>query len=471
MKINLINPGQLGDNGKLVRLRQEWTPGLTLPYLAALIPPGHDIKIIEDSVQEINYEEPVDLVGITAMTSRVSRGYQIAAEYRRRRVPVIMGGFHASFMTGEALKHCDAVVVGEAEGLFESILADLEKGELKKTYRRDSWHNLENLPLPRYDMLDFDNYVFPLYPVQAVRGCPNQCEFCSVTAFYGNKYRHRPVGDVVRDAEQAGPLVLFIDDNLTADEDYAIELFREIKRIEKFWIMQTEISIANNERLLELASEAGCFACYTGIETLRRKNLNSMGKMINQPEEYREAIRRLKHHHIELFASIIVGFENERPEHFDQLNDFLLQAKIPFLCTYILTPVPGSKLYDKYYGSKENEAPAWENFDGCHVTLPATPERKEEVEKKYWEIQKQFYSWPSIIRRLLFPTHLAMIFSNWLTGKKVRKHIHPWKGIPVEMNFGVMARIISFISTSPRARRLSRRIRFPETSGGRKGAK
>lgn len=464
MKIHLINPAQLDEQGGVIRLKQEWSPGLTLPYLAAMIPPGHEIKVTEDSVQEINYEEPVDLVGITAMTSRVSRAYHIAAEYRRRGVPVIMGGFHASFMTEEALKHCDAVVVGEAEGLFESILADLESGELKSIYRRDSWHSMENLPIPRYDLIDFDNYFIPLYPVQVVRGCPNQCEFCCVTTFYGNKYRYRPMEDVIRDIEQAGPLIFFIDDNLTIDQDYALELFQRLKPLERYWLMQSDISIIRKEKLLQAASEAGCIACYIGFESIHRRDLKSMRKNINRPEDYSDAVNILKNYQIDLFASMMVGFENDQKESFDQLKDFLLQAKVPFLCIYILTPLPGSKLYKKIFESREHKIPPWEIFDACHSTYPATSMGREELEERYWELQRWFYSWPSIIRRLVFPPHLGirfnMIFFNLLIRKKVRQGVHPWKGIPHGIPFRRILRMLIFLSTNAKVRKLIKWIRF-----------
>ncbi len=445
MKIHLINPGQLDERGRLIRFRKEWHPGLTLPYLAALIPEGHEIRLIEDFVNEIDYEDPVDLVALTAMTSRAPRAYQIADEYRRRGIPVIMGGFHASFMTDEALEHVDSVVVGEADGIMETLLADLEHDKMKMIYRRDSWHDMKNLPVPRYDLIDFNNYILPFYPVQVSRGCPNRCEFCSVTRFFGGRYRYRPIEDVLRDLEQAGPLIIFIDDNITADQDYSYELFKRMKPLKKLWVSQMDMSFPKQERLVRAAGESGCFACYIGLESINAHNLRSMRKPQNRPEEYREAIMTLKHYQIQLFASMIVGFENETSEDFNKLREFFIHAKVPYMCAYILTPLPGTKLHDRYFNPQTDEKPSWSMFDCQHSTFELKSMSRHELEEKYWEMGKWFYSWPSMIRRLTFPAHAFTILFNWLTQKKANHRIHPWQGIPHGLRLGLPGILIRII--------------------------
>jgi len=430
MRINLIYPAQLDEQGNRILFSKGWLISLTLPYLAALFPREHDIRLFEEPVKQFDFDEPVDLVGITAMTSRATRAYQIADEYRRRGVPVIMGGFHASFMTEEALEHVDSVVVGEAEGLIETILDDLAHGNLKKIYKRDSWHSLENLPVPRYDLIDIESYICPFYPVQVARGCPNRCSFCSVTKFYGHKYRYRPMDDVIRDLEQTGPLISFVDDNLTVDKDYAFKLFERMKPLKKLWMTQMDMSFATNEKLVRAASESGCFTSYIGLESIHPQSLSSVGKKANKPEKYHDGIQILRRYQIELYISIMLGFENETDEHYKEIREFLVREKVSQISAYILTPLPGTELYEKYSKLQPDKKIPWGLFDCYHSTYQLTSMTREELEEKYWDLQKWFYSWPIIIKRLLFPFRLIILVYNWALQKKARKHVHPWRGVP-----------------------------------------
>ncbi|MFZ5563009.1 MAG: B12-binding domain-containing radical SAM protein, partial [Thermodesulfobacteriota bacterium] len=281
MKIKLINPAQLDDRGRVLKINREFVSGLTLPYVAALIPGGHDITIIEESVEKIDFDEPVDLVGLTAITCRAPRAYWIADRYRERGVPVVMGGFHATALPDEALAHCDAVVKGEAEGVMERVVEDASKGRLKGVYQQTAPHSLKGLPVPRYDLISGKNFFIPANPVQATRGCPYHCDFCSVSPFFGSRHRKRPVADVLADMDAAGPYLVIVDDNLMVDRDYALELFTAMKPLDKVWIGQVDVRSATDGELMKAAADAGCRMLYLGVETLDAESLVRTGKTPN----------------------------------------------------------------------------------------------------------------------------------------------------------------------------------------------
>ncbi len=185
--------------------------------------------IINESVDVLNYDRPVDLVGITAMTSRATRGYQISAEFRNRGVPVVMGGPHVTLLPDEGAQNADSIVIGESEGLWEEILDDAENHRLRKYYKQPEYMDLVGLPSPNYELIDMKKYFFPIHSVQAVRGCSNNCNFCTVKKMYGSFYRFRPIEDVVSDVRMASGFFFFADDNILSNQDYAIDLMKAIE--------------------------------------------------------------------------------------------------------------------------------------------------------------------------------------------------------------------------------------------------
>jgi radical SAM superfamily enzyme YgiQ (UPF0313 family) len=206
MRLLLVNPCALDDNGQPIQPSREISYGLTLPYLAALIPQQHQVKIIDENVEPCNPDDPADAVLFTAMTSRVDRAYELAAEFRRRQVKTVLGGIHASVLPEEALNHVDAVAIGEAETIMPELIGDLGSGRLRERYLGERT-DLIGLPTPRYELMNFPRYLFRADPIQVVRGCPNRCRYCTVSAIYGASYRYRPVGDVLRDLERASDFV------------------------------------------------------------------------------------------------------------------------------------------------------------------------------------------------------------------------------------------------------------------------
>ncbi|MCJ7492633.1 MAG: cobalamin-dependent protein [Deltaproteobacteria bacterium] len=231
MKLLLIQPSQIIDGEKVCKTKRLMFPRLSLPYLASLTPPEIQVEIIDEYFEEIPFDDPADLIGISFMTPQAPRAYQIGDEFKKRGRKVVMGGIHASALPEEAMQYADAVVVGEAEGIWSRVLEDFKNGRMNGIYRSPQFPELTGLPIPRYDLLKKERYrLFNInFPIQAGRGCPFKCEFCSVTRFYGGKYRFRPVGEVVREIQQTRfKKIFFVDDNIISNRGYACELFQAL---------------------------------------------------------------------------------------------------------------------------------------------------------------------------------------------------------------------------------------------------
>ncbi|MCR4398198.1 MAG: B12-binding domain-containing radical SAM protein, partial [Firmicutes bacterium] len=308
MRIRLIAPA--------VRNRgvpkQGLFPPMSLAVLAALTPDRHEVEVVDESVQEHRVEPVPDLVGITAITSVAPRAYELAEEYRRHGARVVLGGMHPSALPEEAMEHADAVVVGEAEGLWELILEHASAGRLRGIYRSENPPSLCRLPFPRWDVFDRRRYL-TINLVQTSRGCPHSCSFCSVTRFFGRTYRTRPVEEVIREVSRIGRrLVLFVDDNIVGNRAHALQLFRALKPLGIAWLGQSSLAIADDPVLLDAARESGCAGLFVGFESLVYANLERIGKaLVNRVDRFIEAIRRIHARGISIEGSFIFGLDGD----------------------------------------------------------------------------------------------------------------------------------------------------------------
>jgi hypothetical protein len=301
MKITLITAASI-KNKKFTEKPLWVIQPLTLAALAGLTPPHVEVQAIDDRIEAINYDEPRDLVGISTHTFSARRAYQIAAEFKKRGVPVILGGHHPTLVPDEALKYADSVLVGEAEGIWEDIVRDAERGQLRKLYRREKTIPLENFRLDR-SVLAGKGYM-PLAMVEATRGCPHMCDFCSVAVFYQRCFRFRPPDEVV--AEIAGlkeKLIFFVDDNLVGDHEAAKNLFRALIPLKIHWIGQGSLQAAQDLELVRLMRESGCLGILAGIESLDDVNLKQMNKGWNtHAQSFSESLK------IMVFPSLALSF-------------------------------------------------------------------------------------------------------------------------------------------------------------------
>ncbi|MCM8781233.1 MAG: B12-binding domain-containing radical SAM protein, partial [Candidatus Omnitrophica bacterium] len=291
MKIKLIAPARKPEWGEsfwdlktLCKLTGRKAGGapLALPTLAALTPSDVEVVLTDENVEPINFDEKVDLVGITGITCVIPRSYEIADEFKKRGVPVVMGGIHVSMLPEEAIRHCDSVVIGEAEEIWEQVVRDAQKGNLQKFYRAPRFPDLTNSPIPRWDLLKNDKYCY--FTIQTGRGCPYDCDFCSVKVFNGRGYRHKTIDSVIEEIKTLQKidykkLIFFTDDNLLASPKYSEELMQRLIPLKiKTWWCQSSVNRLKDDRLLDLMYRAGCRVIFVGLESVSQKNLDVMNK-------------------------------------------------------------------------------------------------------------------------------------------------------------------------------------------------
>ena len=435
MRLLLIQSSHLRPDGTVFKSRNLPYPGLALPTIAALTPGDVDIEIRNDYFEEIDYDDPADLVAITAMTPQAPRAYQIAREFRRRGRKVVMGGFHASLFPEEAIEQCDVVVVGEAEDVWPRVWEDFLSGKTKRIYRAERHPELSGRPAPRYDLINRAGYSLLSYPVQTTRGCPHRCEFCSVHHFFGGSYRHRPVDEVVRDIQATeSPYIFFIDDNIAADRKYTMELLAAIKPLGIVWGSQCNMAACEDEEFLQAAADAGCLSLFLGVESVEQESLRAAGKNFNRTEDYARILKKVTATGIAAAVSMIVGMEADTLETFDRTYQFVMANEVPIAYWFILCPAPGTPFFIR--ADREGRLPSkdWSRYNGWECAYLPKHMTPEEVEDGFWKLFRRFYSLGSIFRRVVWPPSkwnwrtYIVLKSNLLHRRSLRKGIHPLSG-------------------------------------------
>jgi radical SAM superfamily enzyme YgiQ (UPF0313 family) len=402
MNILLIAPASAGwhrigrkrlFNGKTFRFSL-----LSLLTVAAETPSCDRVTIVDEQVDDVPFEGVWDLVGISCMTAAAPRAYEIARRFRARGVPVVLGGMHPTFRPEEACGHADAVVIGEAEGVWPLAVEDTRRGALRPVYRNEEPPSLAGLKRVPRELLAGRDYV-TVQAVQATRGCPNRCAFCSVGALHGGNFRTRPVAEVVAEvAALPKRFVVFVDDNLTADPAYARDLFRGLAPLGKRWVSQSALAITDDLALVRLAADSGCVGLFVGLETLRETNLRAVDKGFHRAEEYRDRIRLLHAHGIGVEAGLVFGFDADGPAVFEETLAGLGALEVDAIQVSVLTPLPGTRLFVTM-GDRVFERD-WARYDYHHVVFePARMTSKELQEGHDW-ITRQFYRPDRIAARL-----------------------------------------------------------------------
>jgi radical SAM superfamily enzyme YgiQ (UPF0313 family) len=399
LKVKIIAPCRPGHIWKGKRTAFVFPP-LALPLLASLTPPDVQVSLCDEVTQPIDWEEDVDLVGLSVMTATAPRAYQIAQNYRARGARVVMGGIHPSVMPEEALLHADSIALGEAEELWPQILQDARDKTLKRIYRASSLPSLQgSFPL-RHNLLDRRRYFIP-NTVQATRGCPFDCSFCSVSALSGKTFRHRPVQEVIRDISSLpGNFFLFVDDNLVGSHAYGQDLLSALIPLGRKWVSQASIDIARDEALVDLAAEAGCIGLLIGFESLSAEILQSIGKRTNRVEEYRDMICRIRSRGIGIQGSFVFGFDQDDPSVFSRTLEFVEETRLDAANFCRLTPFPGTRLFRQLETEGRILHRKWELYDREHVVFrPKGMSPQELDEGTFWAYEKT-YSLASIGRRM-----------------------------------------------------------------------
>ena len=401
---------------------------LPLTTVAALTPAKHDVRIVDENVEPLDYDTPCDVVGISYMTALAPRAYEMAGEFRRRGKIVVAGGYHPTLCTEEVAQHFDAVVVGDAEGAWERVVRDIEDGRLcscaslkrrtkdgtkatalprsaatpARIYRSKSDSVILHTPIPRRDLLAHTaRHYATINAVQTGRGCRHACRYCSVTVFHGRQYRRRPVADVIAELQTIPRSFIFVDDNIIADRDCAMELFRALIPLRKRWVSQCSILIADDAELLRLAHAAGCRGLFIGIETVSEANLAAMNKQFNDTSRYAERLARIRRVGIGVIAGMIVGLDGDGARVFERTLRFLQQTRIDAVQVNILTPLPGTPLFADMEQAGRMTDRDWSRYDYRHVVFRPARMTAEDLQAGADWLYAQFYRLDRILRRFL----------------------------------------------------------------------
>ncbi|MFP4475412.1 MAG: B12-binding domain-containing radical SAM protein [Desulfatibacillaceae bacterium] len=381
---------------------------LAVPVLMSLTPPQHEIRVFDENVEDIDYDWPADVVGITVRTMFATRAYEISEAYRKRGVKTVLGGIHPSMRPEEAAEHGDAVVVGEAEHVWPGLLKDVENGRLERVYKSQRPTELSACPGPVRKGLSLERYFSDI--VQTTKGCPFSCEFCSVHAYDGRKMRHKTVDQVVREVvDLAGAsngykkkAIFFADDNIIGDRQYARQLFAALAPHNLNWSCQASIDLAKEDELLSMMKESGCGAVLVGLETVSRTNLAAMGKNVNLAADYQWAVEKIHSHGILVQGSFIMGYDFDTPEAFDELLEFIEEARLLMPLINVLTPLPGTRLFDRLESEGRILHNRWDEYDSQTVVFKPKGMEPEALADEYRRVLRSIYSFRSIHRKLKY---------------------------------------------------------------------
>lgn len=398
---------------------------LTSLYVAASMPEGVQTRILDEDVEPLDFDTGADLVGVSFMTFNAPRAYAIADEFRRRGTPVVFGGYHPTFLPEEAAGHADAVCIGEAEGTLPQLMADFRAGTLRRFYRAAP-ADLRGLAVPDRALLRRSAYACDT--VQATRGCPYRCTFCSVAAFHRSRFRTRPVEEVIDELRGVGRWVLFADDNIAADRDYACELFAAMAPLGKRWVSQCGIATASHPQVLRLLRASGCVGLFIGFESLSEASLRASGKTMGRAADYESAIARIHDAGIGVFGGFVFGMDGDGPQVFRTTLDFLDRTRMDAVQGTVLTPFPGTPLHDEMERQGRIRTRDWSQYDFGHVVFEPRGMSAEMLREGQCWVLSRFYSagttWKRIARAFgyLAPSVVLRAMAPLNLGYRMRHH-------------------------------------------------
>lgn len=408
MKITLIRPniGRLEHSLFVDEARME---PLALGVLAALTPPDVEVVMYDDRLEPIPYDERTDLAVISVEVFTARRAYEISTAFRERGVPVILGGVHVTLLPGEAARHADAIYIGDAEKLWEQVIADLKLGSLQPVYRASGGPPQPGL-LTRREIYQGKKYL-PLSLVQFSRGCRFACEFCAVSAYFGAQHHCRAVDETIREIEnQPRKHIFFVDDNLLANHHAAKALFKALIPLKIHWVSQASIDMTSDPELMALMADSGCLGNVIGFESIDPHNLAEMGKrpnLIGEVEPYARQIEVLRQHGLQTWAAFTLGHDHDTLESIQKLLDFALDNRFAFAAFNVLMPYPNTPFYRRL------QAEGRLLYDGCwwlhpdyrfnYAAFQPARMRADELTEIGFHCRKVFNSPNNIIRRALEP--------------------------------------------------------------------
>ena len=384
--------------------------------LAAHTPDDVEVTFRDDGLEPIDLDkthDAPDLVGISVSSKTACRAYAIADAYRKRGSKVVLGGIHVTALPEEGLAHADAVFSGEAEFLWQTVIEDAKKGKLgastslmhRNIYKNKEWPRLENLPLPKRDIIPSTLRYVPFDVVQTTRGCPFPCEFCSVSTYNGTTSRFRPVKEVIAELETVGPRVLFGDDNVMIHQKYSHELFEAMVPMQKHWVAQASLAALHRVENIDVMARAGCKALFIGFESVDDVAVRGAGKKQNKPRKYQDVVRMLSDHGIAVWGSFVFGLDDDGGDSFMRTVDFCVESKMTMALFALLTPYPGTRLYKRLKEEDRLTKDEWwlsqDHDTGAPFFVPKKMSR-DQLRTGWVKAWREMYSMRSIRKRYDF---------------------------------------------------------------------
>lgn len=385
---------------------------LPAAVIAGLTPADVEVRFYDDRMEIIPFDEATDAVVMSVETYTARRAYQIASEYRKRKVPVIFGGFHATLVPEEVALYAESIVIGEAETIWQEVVDDLRHKTLKKTYQADSRPDLADIKLDR-SIFSNKRYL-PIGLIETGRGCRFPCDFCAIQTFFDRSHRQRPIEhiiDEIKTLKRSNKLFFFVDDNFAANIKSAKPLLQELAKLKVRWITQMSINAAHDEEFLSLLNQSGCAGVLIGFESLNPANLITMNKRFNMMKTgYEGAMQNLHRHKIRVYATFIFGYDHDTPSSFEETVDFAIAQRFYIAAFNHLTPFPGTPLYSRLQQEGRLQYEAWwldERYRYNDVPFTTKQLQPEEITRLCVQSRKRFYSYSSIFKRGISATNRA----------------------------------------------------------------
>ncbi|MFA5102323.1 MAG: radical SAM protein [Candidatus Thermoplasmatota archaeon] len=375
-------------------------PTLQARELAAITPKHHTVTVLNERYAKISYETKYDVVLITFVTSTAPRAYMIADTFRKKGIPVVLSGFHASGLPDEAKQHADSVLIGRNESAWLTVLRDIEQKRLQPFYHAPPYNPSVILPASQVRLPGF----MMIGALEATRGCPYQCEFCPETNIEGGAvYFKRPIPEVIAEIKRIPQKTLmFYDTSLTIDPDYTKELFKKMKGLKKKFFCNGNVDVlAQDKELIRLSKEAGCLAWLVGFESFCQTTLNQIGKTTNTVREYAQAVKNIHSQKMVVIGDFIFGFDTDTPEVFDKTPSLIRYLEIDVADFSILTPFPGTPLFKKLDTQGRILTKDWKFYNMGHAVFQPTHMTPKELEEGVQRVSREYYSTLMTIKRVV----------------------------------------------------------------------
>ncbi len=399
MKIKLIMP-KFNLRPMDSEFKRLMSPPLALITLASLTPKKHEVYIEDENIKSINFNDTPDLVGITVNVDTAHKAYQITGFYKKKGIPVILGGIHVSANPDEALKYADSVCIGEAENLWEKILEDRENKRLKQKYYNNKSVDLNKIPILDHSVINESNYLFSNITYTS-RNCPFKCDFCYNSNQHTGTYRNRPIKNIIEEINKIYTKhIMFIDDNFIGNIEWTKHFLNQIRSLKLKWNAAVSANLVNDLNLLDKMKESGCKSLFIGFETINQNSLHNAKKYQNNINKYEKLINEIHQREIMINASLVFGFDNDHKNIFKETLDWLIANKIETMTSHILTPYPGTKLFDLFKKDNRIIDFNWSNYNTANVVFKPKNMTKEELYAGYLWIYKEFYSFKNILKRI-----------------------------------------------------------------------